>query len=224
MPNITFRDTVRSKLPTWLLRGLNEKYLLAQHVMFDALGDGVVQAVQQWFPGFLDFQSLKLLGRQRRIPRGRYESDEVYAQRLQQWLGDHQQRGGPYALLDQLHIHYSPNAFPIDLIYRNGRRFQMAADGTVTTDIVSSWNPDGHPELWARVTLIYYTDQFEPDPDLDDIRLIPTSWNAAHVSGRIIVVSGPVFDALDDVETFDGGSVTFDEPGTSTTLELEYGT
>lgn len=223
----TWRDVTRQVSPPWLATGNNEKLLYAWALHLDIFSDMLAQGIGQRMPGLIDFQSLKTLGRERRIPRGTNETDEAYASRLRGWLDAHRHRGGPYALLEQLFLHYSPVAFPIDLIYRNGRRFRMAADGTVTMDTVAAWNPTGvPPEQWATVTLIYYTSIFGASPSADtiaDIKAIPEAWSAAHILGTIILTNGgEFFDATDPSETFDGGDALFDSPATSL-VTIPYG-
>lgn len=218
MPTPTFRDAIRIGSPPWLRRGNNQKLLFAFGLLVDVLGTVLQQGVRSRFPGYKgDYQSLPLLGRERRIPRGRLESDENYAARLEVWLDAHRHRGGPYALLDQLHKHYadaSGVAFPIELIYRSGRRFSMAADGSVVMDDVADWNPGNPAEQWATITLLYYTDDLPvaTADDLNDLRMIPVAWNAAHVLGQIIIMptGASFFDALDPAELFDGGDALFD--------------
>lgn len=188
---LTFRDTLRKHCPPWLQRGLAEKLLYSIGVHCDAFSDALVAAAKQRFPGYYSFDSLPLLGRERRITRGRSESDENYAARIARFFSDHQLRGGPYALLSQLFIHYTPDTFPIDLIYYAGsRRFQMDVGGDVTRDLVT-WTPDTNAAKWARWWLFYYTDQWAVTPpsaaELQDLRLIPRQWNAAHPLGYIVL-------------------------------------
>lgn len=188
---LTFRDTMRSLCPPWLQNGLAEKILYSIGVHCDAFGDAVVAGVKQRFPGLYSFDSLVKLGRERRIERGLHETDGAYAERLTKWLRDHRRRGGPYALLAQIYLHYKPNTFPIDLVYVAGSaRFHMAPDGTVARDLVS-WSPDSDTSKWARWWLFYYTDLWasvEPtEAELQDLRLVPRAWNAAHCFGYIVL-------------------------------------
>jgi hypothetical protein len=179
------------------------------------------------FPGYYSVESLPVIGRERRIRRGRIETHEVYATRLRRWLDDHRRRGGPYALLAQLHAHFAPDNFPIALVYRNGRRFAMKADGTVTRDVIA-WEPDHEPAKWARWWLIYQwpeellDDGHWGDPgtwgdggvwgsslspqQVTDLRLVPKEWNAAHCFGRLILVEGG--------ELWGFPSGTWGDPGT----------
>lgn len=188
-PTRTFRDRIRRASPPWLQHGWAEKLLYAFGVQIDAFADALVAGVKMRFPGLYSFESLPLIGRERRIARGLLEDDATYAARLTRWFDDHRRRGGPYAMLAQLHAYYSPNTFHTELIYRSGRRYTMAPDGTVTRDDIV-WNPDGDPTKWARWWLLLFTDDYLPpltDQQVADIRLIPTEWNAAHCFGTVVV-------------------------------------
>ena len=187
-PTPTFRDRIRQLSPPWLQHGWAEKLLYSWGAQLDAFADTLIAGVKMRFPGLYSMESLSLIGRERRISRGLLENDATYAARLPRWLDDHRRRGGPYAMLAQLHAYYSP-PFHIELIYRSGRRYTMAPDGTVTRDDIV-WNPDGNPAQWARWWLFLYTDDYLPPltaQQLADIRLIPTEWNAAHCFGTVVV-------------------------------------
>jgi hypothetical protein len=119
-------------------------------IQLDAMADAVVQGVQRRFPGYKgQYDSLPALGADRRIARGPNESDAGYAARLILWLDSvkgHPTRGGPYAMLAQLHGYWQ-GAFRIALIYRTGYGFFMGlpADptlqplGTVTRGFIFPW-------------------------------------------------------------------------------------
>jgi hypothetical protein len=189
----TFRDTIRRLSPPWLQNGLAEKILYSIGIQADGFGDALKAGIQQRFPGYYSFDSLPFLGRERRIYRGRSESDESYAARLSGFLASHQLRGGPYALLSQLFYYWRPANFPIDLVYFNGRRFSMDVDGNVTRD-TTVWHPDDNAAKWARWWLFYYTDQWAATPPTDaetaELRLVPRQWNAAHPFGTIVLFPG----------------------------------
>jgi hypothetical protein len=158
----TFRDTLRRILPPWLQHGNAELIMFAIGVHIDAIADATVAGAQLRFPGF-NGTALPLLGRERRIARGRKESNATYAARLTRWLTDHQRRGGPYAMLAQLHAYYAPDNFPIELIYTSGRRFSMDVAGNVVRDDpdtslpLDAWGIDPYPpEKWAQWFLVLH--------------------------------------------------------------------
>lgn len=207
---LTFRDTIKKISPPWLQNGLAEKILYTFGAHLDTFGDALVAGVKMRFPGLYTNESLAIVGRERRIRRGRTEDDSVYATRLLRWLGDHRRRGGPYALLLQLFAHFAPANFTIQLIYRSGRRYTMDVNGAITRDDIA-FNPDSTPTRWAQWWLIYTwpdglqneiwgsSGNWGPDhvwgsnltpQDVTDLRLIPNEWNNAHCFGHIILLSG----------------------------------
>lgn len=183
----TYRGEVRRLSPMWLKIGRAEKFMYALASQLDTLGDMLVAGIKLRFPGLYSYGSLPTLGRDRRIRRGRFEPSSNYSTRLRRWLTDHRRRGSGMALLQQLFIHYAPNNFPIDLVYKNGRRYRLATDGTITRDTVTVL-PNAQ---FARWTLYYFTDQF-PDPPSDDdkadLLVIPKEWIAAHAIGKLVIM------------------------------------
>jgi hypothetical protein len=220
---------MRDKLsPPWLRGLVGEKVMYALAVQLDALGDAVAAAVKSRFPNLYSHESLPYVGRDRKISRGRTETDEVYASRLTRWLDDHATRGGPYALLAQVYAHYAPTTFAVDLIYASGRRFQMDADGVVATRDAIVWTPDTDTARWARWWLFYeWPDEILADglwgdagtwsdggvwdsdltaEDVEDMRLVPREWNAGHALGKVVLLSG-------DLELWDYPDGTWGDPG-----------
>ncbi len=207
---LTFRDAIRKAVPVWLQKGNAEKILYALAIQFDGLTDAVTAGVKARFPGLYSPESLAVLGRDRRIRRGRYDTDQTYATRLLRWLDDHANRGGPYAMLQQIHAHFAPNNFPIELVYASGARFALATDGTITRDY--TFPLDGDPAQWARWTLYYHWPvsygsdgtwgapglwgdggvwgSNVPPDTVTDLKLVPTEWNAAHALGTLVLL-GP---------------------------------
>lgn len=224
---ITFRDTIRKISPPWLSTGVAGKLLFAIASQWDALLDMAVATNEIGFPGVYSDESLPMLGRERRIRRGRIEGTAGYAVRLTRWLTDHKTRGGPYALLAQLFAYYDGNHFPMRLVYRSGRAFDMDVDGNVTMLDVT-WDPDAEPEKWARWWLIYqwptavppvrtydepgltYDDGSTYDSGLTvtevyDILVVPREWNAAHALGTVLLINGGA--------VYDYPPVLYDDPG-----------
>lgn len=221
-PTPTFRDRIRRASPPWLQHGWAEKLLYSFGVQVDAFADALVAGVKLRFPGVYSDDSLPLIGRERRIARGLLEDNATYAARLTRWLDDHKRRGGPYALLAQLHAYFSPNNFQIQLIYRSGRRFTMTADGTVTRDDIA-WQPDATPAKWAQWWLLLFTNDYLPPlsaQQIADIRLIPTEWNAAHCFGTVVVFpTGAELWDFPNGRTWDE-SGTWDTPDTVSTVPV----
>jgi len=180
----TFRDVVWALSPPWLRRGLAQKILYSVAVQLDAGGDALNAGIKIRFPGVYSNESLSMIGQERRIRRGLHEEPPNYAARLTQWLVDHRVRGGAYAMLKQLWVHYYPENFPIVLWYPSGARYSLAEDGTITRFVppVPLLTPK-----WASWSLLYFSDSFTA-ADETDLVLIPRDWNAAHCLGQIIVM------------------------------------
>lgn len=227
MALLTFRDSLRRICPPWLKGGVAEKLLFAIGMHLDAFGDAVTFGVKLRLGNVYTNESLSLIGRERRIRRGRLESDDVYATRLARWLDDHRHRGGPYAMLAQLNAHYTPSAFEIDLVYFSGRAYEMDVDGNVLWRDVD-WTPDENAAKWARWWLFYHwPTPVGPDgvwgdgavwgdggvwgsdltvQEVADIRAIPREWNAAHAFGKVVLLA-------DNTELWGYPDGTWGEPG-----------
>lgn len=221
---VTMRDRLREVTPSWLRLGVAEKLMYAIGIQFDALVDACAAAISIRFPNVHGDESLKLLGRDRKILRGDNTAD-VYAARLETWLDDHSTRGGPYALLDQVHGYYSSSPFVAHIVYTNGRHFEADVDGAVTMEDL---DPFSSSLGWANFWLGYewpevvtldetwgsgtWGDGYVWGADLSvtevrSLRAVPESWGAAHAIGRLALL-------------FEGGELwglptgTWDDPGT----------
>ena len=211
MTLLTFRDAIRTISPPWLQTGVAEKVLYALALHIDGLIDGVTAGVKSRFPNVYSAESLPLIGRERRILRGRTETDTVYASRLTRWLDDHKGRGGPVALLTQLNAHFAPSSFPMHVVYYSGREFSADAAGVVTRELVDvDWAPDANTAKWARWWLFYEWPTAIGDDglwgdagtygdggvwgsdllveDVVDLRAVPREWNAAHTIGVLVLL------------------------------------
>jgi hypothetical protein len=150
----TYRDTIRRLSPRWLQGPIAGGLLYAFGLHLDALVDGAAYAVRRRFPGLDSYgDEIEPLGRERRIRRGRSESDASYSARLARWLDDHRMRGGPYAMLRQLGGFFSAAPRAADLVYENGRRYHLAADGTITRDFIPWITPTARPmRYWVVIS------------------------------------------------------------------------
>jgi hypothetical protein len=182
-PFPTFRDALRKISPPWLQRGYAEKLGYAIAIQLDAFGEALDAALRSRFPNVYSAESLPLIGRERRIRRGRNESAPTYAGRLRRWLQDHQRRGGPHAMLAQLRAYFLPLTFPMALWYPSGARYRMDASGNVTRDVV----PFTPTTQWARWSLALQSDDLA-DLTPDELAMLPREWNAAHCLGSVMVL------------------------------------
>lgn len=206
----TFRELLPRLVPWWLRGTLGAKLLEAIGLMFDELGTMAVQGVKRRLPGHDgEYDSLGLIGRERRIRRGRNELDVSYAARLIPYLDHHRIRGGPYALLQQAGAFWATTPFRMDLTYANGKRYRRDPDGTISVS-GTQFAPPGDPLLWARWFLYYFwpvhvdrdgtwgsggvwSDGGTWDTDLStedvaDLRLVPSEWNSQHPFGYVILL------------------------------------
>jgi hypothetical protein len=191
----TFRDSLRQWSPPWLQRGHAEKIGYSMGVQVDAFGDALVAGVKLRFPGYytMDALSLTTLGRERRIPRGRTESDASYAARLATFFDAHRYRGGPSSLLEQWWLYWRPDMPATELVYANGPRYTVdPATGAITRDVIA-WYPGPDPAMWARWWMFLSTDRWASAPptasEVAELRRIPRQWNAAHTLGSIVIMS-----------------------------------
>ena len=219
-----YRAKIFEFIPGWISTGNAEKVMYTLGLHMDVALHQVTEALQHRFPGKLSNESLPYLGYERKMVRGREETDETYATRMKGWRQKHLNRGGPYALLQQVFEHYAPNNFTVELIYCNGKRYTMDTSGSVTVDTVDAgdgWTPDT-PERWARWWMFFHWPNVVPpahewdEPGLAwdsgwvwnsglsiqevaDLREIPTGWNAAHCVGNSRIVLLDPGDAWSDV-------------------------
>jgi hypothetical protein len=229
---LTHRDGMRENVPWWLRGSVAGRILYAVGAVLDVLADMAVAAIQVRFLAPADEAALQASGRERRIQRGRAETAINYARRLILWLDAHRERGGPYGLLAQFFAFWvGPGMFLTALVYASGRRFQMALDGTVTRDD-AGWTPAGSSGDWARWWLycqwpteigddglwssggtwedggLWDIDGNDLDVNtVEDLRLVPREWNAAHCKGYIVLMSA-------SAELWDYPSGVWDDPGT----------
>lgn len=202
---LTYRDQLRMRMPWWLRGWLGGRLIYAIGIQLDVLADMAVNAVGLRFPRAAQPDALAGIGQDRKIPRGRAEPASTYARRLRRWLDDHRTRGGPYAMLTQLHHFWLATPFPITLAYASGKAFDMATNGTITgstlSPTVGDWarwwlyfqwpygvTPDGlwsSPGTWSDGGV--WDSSLTPE-EVEDIRNVPREWNAAHTTGMIVLI------------------------------------
>lgn len=181
----TYRDKLRAISVPWLQNGLAEKLLYAIGIQLDAAADGATAALKLRFPGLYSFDTLALIGKERRIVRGRFESDADYAERLRGWLDAHRYRGNPYSLLAQIYEYFRPGNFTVHLRYHSGAYYTMSGgDGSV--ERFDQYVTDN--ENYTRLALLYYTSGDIRPTDVDIVAAAPREWLAAHALGEVIVL------------------------------------
>lgn len=165
----TFRDQLLARVPWWLRNGNAGKVLWTIGVHIDALVDAAAVAVKHRFPGNTTLvDALPIVGRDRKIRRGVYETTATYQSRLVRWLDYHHYRGSPGELLRKVQEHFAPLHKELTLRSYLGRQYVLKVDGTLVgpTQYAGVWPPDGDAARWARLWLyvdygtVYMTDEF----------------------------------------------------------------
>jgi hypothetical protein len=201
--DLTYRDTIRTIAPKWLRNGTIGKVLYAIGAHLDAFADAAIAAARKAMPEDTSEDAASLIAEDRRMVRGPNETWESFQPRLRSWRQAHQRRGGPYALLEQLHA-TTNGAFSIDLYYygTDHSAYGMAADGTIgrsTATLLGRGN--GHWLLVYAWPTPLVEDGLWSDPgewddggvwdsdltptEVADLRRVPSAWNAAHAIGHL---------------------------------------
>lgn len=140
-----FGSRILQVLPPWLQRTTGGRVMGALGDVLDVHTQRAFEALTLRFPRSTETTALPYLGRDRRIRRGPAEPASSYARRLLTWWADHKQRGGPHALLRQIHAYlldYAPGQ--IDLVYQSGTRFPCDETTSEITRSDITWGGDGH--------------------------------------------------------------------------------
>lgn len=212
---LSFERTIKRLCPPWLQRTVGVALMGAIGAELDGLLDRVDEGVRLRFPDALadHAEALARIGRERRIRRGPGENATTYASRLLPWWDEHRVRGGPYALLRQLHAFFLARLnVRMDVVYHSGTRRWADEAGTITRDAVT-WDADGSDD-WSQFWLFFYVGESDTLVTLDGDTLvtlggdglvtlggaaglgsdeeeilsaIPREWSAAHIL-RITIV------------------------------------
>lgn len=167
--------------PPWLRRTFGKRLMESLGVPVDEHVDRAVAGVKARFPNPDDPEALAVIGNERRIRRGPGETAETYAKRLRNWWDDHRTRGGPYALLRQLHLFWDATLnVPIECVYHSGTRRSVDADGVITRDAIT-WDADGTAQ-WSQFWLFFRLDPSTLVTELGDVLVTET--------GAVIVTAG----------------------------------
>ncbi len=176
--------------PPWLQRTWGVKFLSALLTPLDALEELMAAAVRARFPQWNAPDALSLIGRERRIRRGRAEPSGTYARRLRRWLDDHRLRGGPRALLRQMRAYWlDVHDVPMDVVNHSGGRTRVDTNEAFTRDVIT-WGADGTAE-WAQfwVFMFLASDPGAVTPEQEaEFLLIPREWTAAHILREHVVL------------------------------------
>lgn len=158
------REYASTVSPPWLRRVWGLRYLYALAAPFDAMIDGIANAVKCASPGFDDVAD-RYLGFDRGIPRGPSETSDQYAERLKGWREAKSKAGTSLELLRQLHGYLKDDdglSLTVSMVC-NGTgatapRYWIYDDGEEGYSQSSTgWNGDdwdGRDDLWARFWIV----------------------------------------------------------------------
>ncbi len=179
----TLRTALLKWIPPWLSpRGLKDKafrILYGIALIVDAAIQSAIEAVEARLPGIGTFTALYLIGRDRRIKRGRAETDAAFAERLKRWRYDWQRAGNPYAIMRQLQGYVYPKKPRMRIVNEQGTWYTLNTDGTVSRIALGgNWDWDTQDEiLKSRFWIIIYSTGAEAPWSRDG------TWNDGEVWG-----------------------------------------
>ncbi len=158
MTFLSFRRLRKFLGPKWLV-GEDDGELAgyALDVMKDAFVQRVFLGLLARLPETAPTDALAALGRDRRVTRGRTETEEAYAERLIRWLDDRKVAGNPFALMRKL-SEYTGAGPSFRTVDARGNWYSRAADGTETALLKQeNWDWDGaDASRWSRFWVIIY--------------------------------------------------------------------
>lgn len=101
---MSFRDLVQTIAPPWLQRHYGERFLYSLTLQIDAIAEAAREGVRARAPGSSQQppDALIQIGRDRVLLRGKYESDAIYAVRLQRAFGTWQRAASIEGLMRAL--------------------------------------------------------------------------------------------------------------------------
>jgi len=149
----------------WLQKVWLYRLLYACAIQFDALIDGVVLGVKCRFPELALPTALPVLGRERGIRRGIFETDAQYAARMLNWIPDRKRKGSPYALMNQIAGYFTGRSVSLRVVNNRGTWYSRAADGTESwhREVPTNWLWDTYGWTYdSRYYLIIYLDDHGP--------------------------------------------------------------
>lgn len=153
MGMLTHRHRLYELVPRWL-RGFNAfTVLYAIAVVADALGDALFAAMKIRFPNVHSEESLPLLASERRMVRGRSESAESFAARLDQWWDVAKHSGDLFTIAKEVSKYFLPAHVSVQVVTNNGTLYTLSDDGGWHVGSCS-WNWDNQPQYWSRFWLL----------------------------------------------------------------------
>ena len=179
MSRAVFRRAFYKLAPSWLTSGEGELVWYSLGVMMDAFAERARQGLLARFPEYAPADALPLMSRDRRIIRGRNESDEAFAARVLTWLDDHRTRGNPFALMRQIRA-YCGVPMRTRTVDCRGNWYTIEADGTTSVALQrGNWDWDGEGDArWSRFWVVLYPPStlWTAGPNWGDVDLWGGAW------------------------------------------------
>jgi len=152
----TFSLIAKYLTPAWLRAGEGGVKIGSWMALVDASVQRMYDGVTSRFPTYAGDEALKLLGEDRGILRGKFETREHYAERLKRWRSPrgHRVRGSAFALLEQVSEYFGGlrNAWTID---QNGTYHKRTEAGAESYTYGTAWVWDQYASTrWARFWLV----------------------------------------------------------------------
>lgn len=146
-----FRTIWKFLVPGWLQTGQGELILFVQGLLKDAFAERMHQTALLHFPSTCPSDALDLHGRSRALPRGLFEPEENYRQRLTGWRypEGHRTRGTAGAMLAQFQLALR-GTHHVVIDARNQRT--ISGSGAA---LPATWTWDAEPSSqWGRYWLV----------------------------------------------------------------------
>lgn len=153
----SFRQLRQHLGPRWLTEGEGGLIGYALDTLKDAFVERAMWGLLARFPEVAPDDAVPLIGRDRRVVRGRNELLESYRARLLRWLDDRQRCGNAFALMQKL-AEYTGPLPKFRTVDARGNWYTRNPDGTIEWSLnTGNWNWDGPiGDRWSRFWVIIY--------------------------------------------------------------------
>lgn len=195
MEVLTLRGQLRRLLPSWLRdrpwiqKTTGFRILWTVALVLDASLQMMIEGVRAAFPTLGTPTALPYHGRDRRMFRGPFQTDEQYAIALLEWLDLWRAAGGPRGLARALQLYLDPNAPVIRVVNRNGFWVTLNADGSRSyyRAPVPNWDWDSISNPSYAASALHARDVwvivYEPHFPTDGVWGDPGTWGDVDANG-----------------------------------------
>lgn len=180
---IPFRERIKTQLVSWLVNTNNYRIMYSCARLLDILMEQSLYGVKHRWPNYVDGESLPYLGRDRRLTRGVFETDEGYAIRLRDFINLNKRKGSVEELIRQIANFFGEVQWNcVMTIYGDGERLSMqSGDSTIyrdTTPFTAS------PSQKSFVTVVIVRDDLLTPHEAESLKVICSEFKAAHILGQ----------------------------------------